>query len=50
MVCARLQRSFMGFEVDGNYLKLAVQRINDEIAERPVGRAEEPSASCVIDS
>ena len=50
VVCARLQRRFVGFEVDGNYLKLAVQRINDEIAGEPVGCAEERSASCVIDS
>ena len=50
VVCARLQRRFMGFEVDGNYLKLAAQRIIDEIAERPVGCAEERSASCVIDN
>lgn len=49
VVCARLQRRFVGFEVDGNYLKLAVQRINDEIAGRPIGCAEEPSTSCPID-
>lgn len=41
VVCARLKRRFVGFEVDENYLKLAVQRINDEIAGKPAGYAEE---------
>jgi site-specific DNA-methyltransferase (adenine-specific) len=34
VVCARLGRRFIGFELDGKYLQVAVRRIEDEISAK----------------
>lgn len=34
LVCARLNRRFVGFEIDENYLNLAMRRITDEVTEQ----------------
>ena len=36
VACRRLDRSFLGFEKDPEYFKIAVERVNNELAQKKI--------------
>lgn len=36
VICAKFKRKFVGFDIDENYLNLAIRRLNDEISEHQI--------------